>query len=86
MSILAYVIQQGGLPEAAELTHMLNAAGAYGKVEATKWLRQRGAEWPAVLQYTEVGVYGMPVRHSWWGPVLDWARSEGCTSESHLGK
>jgi hypothetical protein len=85
ISILAYVIQHGGMPDAAELTDMLNVAGAHGEVEAAKWLRQQGAQWPTVLQYTEPPVQGMPLQFSGWGLVLDWARSEGCTSEAPPG-
>jgi hypothetical protein len=47
---------------------MLNAAGANSKLAAAKWLRQQGAEWPAVI--------------NWCGCSLDWAGSEGCTAEA----
>jgi hypothetical protein len=53
------------------LTDMLNVAGAYNKLAAAVWLRQQGAEWPAVLDY-----YG----RVWSGDVLAWARSQGCES------
>jgi hypothetical protein len=56
---------------------MLNAAGAYSRLEAAQWLRQQGAEWPTVLQY-----HDHPVVITWHGRTLDWARSEGCTSEA----
>jgi hypothetical protein len=35
---------------AAKLTEMLNAAGSRDYLAAAKWLRQQGAEWPAVLK------------------------------------
>jgi hypothetical protein len=77
MGLLSYAIQQGGAPAAADLTLMLNVAGANHKLEAAKWLRQQGAEWPAVLQHKQGRLLV-----AWWGPSLDWARSEGCTSEA----
>jgi hypothetical protein len=57
-------------------TEMLNAAGGNSKLAAAQWLRQRGAEWPAVLQYRS---------KAWQSEVLAWARAEGCTSsvETH---
>eukprot|EP00953_Heterococcus_sp_UTEX-ZZ885_P031392 16475-Heterococcus_DN1.PRE.3 len=64
--LLSYVIQHGGVLDAAELTEMLNAAGAHEHITTADWRRQQGAEWPTVLD--------------WKGWVLDWARSEGCTS------
>jgi hypothetical protein len=56
---------------AAQLIEMLNAAGAFSKLAAAKWLRQQGAEWPAVLKYGAI---------PWSTHVLQWARDEGCTS------
>jgi hypothetical protein len=38
---------------------------------ACQWLRQRGAQWPAVLQYNE---------DKWEEPLVQWARTEGCAS------
>jgi hypothetical protein len=51
-------------------TGMLAAAGASRKLAAAQWLRQRGADWPAVLQHRD---------REWQGEVLAWARAEGCT-------
>jgi hypothetical protein len=79
IDMLAYVIQHGGVPDAAELTQMLNAAGAFGKLEAVKWLRQQGADWPAVLQYQYL-FCNAPLVQAWSVSTLKWARSEGCTS------
>jgi hypothetical protein len=39
---------------------------------AAQWLRQQGAEWPAVLGKFHI---------KWSGTLLQWARREGCTSE-----
>eukprot|EP00953_Heterococcus_sp_UTEX-ZZ885_P017511 9799-Heterococcus_DN1.PRE.1 len=50
---------------------MLNVAGAYRRLAAAKWLRQQGAEWPAVLKYES---------RAWNTDVVQWARDEGCTS------
>jgi hypothetical protein len=53
----------------------LNRAGARGHMRAAQWLRQRGAEWPAVLtDYEEL------FEEVWDGESLAWARAEGCTS------
>jgi hypothetical protein len=72
INVLEYMQQQ---PEvvltAALLTDMLNAAGANSKLAAAQWVRQQGAEWPAVLRVTS---------KAWSGDVLAWARAEGCTS------
>jgi hypothetical protein len=64
--LLSYVIQHGGVLDAAELTEMLHAAGAHGHITTADWRRQQGAEWPTVLD--------------WKGWILDWAHGEGCTS------
>jgi hypothetical protein len=58
----------------AILTAMLNNAGGYTHLAAARWLRQRGAEWPALLLFN----VGYDV---WSGESLAWARAEGCTSE-----
>jgi hypothetical protein len=72
-STLQYLYEQGILATPAMLTLALNVAGSLQKLEAAQWLRQRGAEWPAVLRCT--------VLHSFWhGSTLAWARVEGCTA------
>jgi hypothetical protein len=60
------------------LTDMLAAAGAGGHLQTAQLLRSHlGAQWPAVLHFDYMGNL-MPVK---WPPELvDWARSEGCTS------
>jgi Ankyrin repeats (3 copies) len=69
---MSYVLQLPGVSTAAQLTHMLNAAGAKDQLISVQWLRaQQSAEWPTVLQYEGV---------SWTGTALAWARQQGCTS------
>jgi hypothetical protein len=68
--ILDYV-QDCEPASAAQLTEMLNTAASHHHLAAAQWLRQQGAEWPAVLQFG---------RESWDTGVLQWARDEGCTS------
>jgi hypothetical protein len=70
VDVLLYLQQQGIVFDL--LTEMLLAAGAYSKLAAAKWLRQQGAEWPAVL----CSVW----YQKWSGDTLEWARAEGCTS------
>jgi hypothetical protein len=72
VAIMEYLLQQGVVPTAAQLTDMLNAAGAHSHMHAAQWLRQQGAEWPTVLRF---GMY-----HTWYGEALAWARAEGCKS------
>jgi hypothetical protein len=73
VEIMMYLQQQSDATEwnAALLTDMLNAAGAYKKLAAAQWLRQQGAEWPPMLRLHS---------RSWSGDVLQWARAEGCAS------
>jgi hypothetical protein len=66
--------------EPALLTDMLNAAGGVDELNAAKWLRQRGAEWPSVLCFVRKDEYGDERVHEWAYDSLDWARAEGCTS------
>jgi hypothetical protein len=73
-SILDYLVQQGEVLDAELLTDALNKAGSNSQLPAAQWLRQRGAEWPAVLGYD---ASDLP---SWSGESLAWARSEGCTA------
>jgi hypothetical protein len=77
IAVLSYIIQQGGVPEAAVMTEMLNATGALGKLDAAKWLRQQDAEWSAVLEYDIRHGHGKPIMLAWWDSTLKWARSEG---------
>jgi hypothetical protein len=70
-AILTFMQSVEPAASAEQLTEMLNAAGSGTHLAAAQWLRQQGAEWPAVLEH--------------WGRVcsgdaLQWARDEGCTS------
>jgi hypothetical protein len=44
--------------ESTLLTDMLNAAGGVDELNAAKWLRQRGAEWPPVLCFVKEDASG----------------------------
>jgi hypothetical protein len=61
--------------DAELLTEALKYTGTHNQLQAAQWLRQRGAQWPAVL----CNGYG-----EWTGVVLAWARAEGCTSPTSL--
>jgi hypothetical protein len=74
VATLAYLQQAGELPD-AQLTAALAAAGANDELSAAVWLRQEGAEWPAVLEQHGDCPY------TYWPPsMVAWARAEGCTS------
>jgi hypothetical protein len=67
--------QQQRAPSAQQLTLMLNAAGANDQLAAARLLRDRGAEWPAVLKLRIGGT-----NKHWAGTTLEWARQQGCRS------
>jgi hypothetical protein len=69
---MSYIVEQECVSTEL-LTNMMRAAGADSKLVAVKWLRQQGADWPAVLQYCG---------RSWCGAILLWARQQGCTSKT----
>jgi Ankyrin repeats (3 copies) len=71
LSVLRYLVDVEPAASAAQLTEMLNDAGRCNWLSIAQWLRQQGAEWPAVL--------GSQWR-SWRTAALQWARDEGCTS------
>jgi hypothetical protein len=83
IAVLTYLQDIEPAASAAELTELLTKAGAFsqlaadngarynGQFAAAKWLRQQGAEWPAVLKWGTL---------QWAGRVLQWARDEGCKS------
>jgi hypothetical protein len=77
LSVLQYLLEQGLLGDAQLLTLMLQQAGCEGNVAAAQWLRQQGAQWPAVL-------YFQGAQEVWNGEVLQWARAEGCTASAVL--
>eukprot|EP00953_Heterococcus_sp_UTEX-ZZ885_P026686 14389-Heterococcus_DN1.PRE.1 len=68
---MEYALDAEPAASAAQLTEMLNAAGAHSRLAAAKWLRQQGAGWPLVL---------MLDRDPWKDGTLLRARREGCTS------
>jgi hypothetical protein len=72
-AVAQYLMEQQVVPDNVAITLMLNFAGSHGNLAAAKFLRQHGADWPAVL---ERGHMNTP----WCGEVLKWARAEGCTS------
>jgi hypothetical protein len=75
MNILAFLHEQRLLPAPHQLSEALQVAGAFGRLVVAQWLRQRGAEWPPVLnhEYTP-----------WTGAVLEWARAEGCIAPTEI--
>jgi hypothetical protein len=77
--VLDYVIEQGEVLSAELLTAALNCAGSHNQLPAAQWLRQRGAEWPAVLRYIENSTV-----KQWNGEALIWAREQGCTASTAL--
>jgi hypothetical protein len=75
--ILAYVAEQGELPDAGAMAVALNCAGTFDQLQAAQLIKQHGAEWPAVLGYSK---HGAPMAHTqqWHGETLAWARAQGC--------
>jgi hypothetical protein len=71
-AVMQCLQQQGVVTTTAQLTDMLNAAGAHNRLHAAKRLRKLGAQWPAVLRHYRRG--------KWRDDTLAWARAEGCTS------
>jgi Ankyrin repeats (3 copies) len=68
VEVLSYLQQQGLLTSAALLTVMLDLAAVFGKLDAAKWLRAQGAQWPEEFRYYLSA------------EVMTWAIAEGCTS------
>jgi hypothetical protein len=79
LETLQYMQQQHVVWTAAQLSELLNAAGAYEHLDVAKWFRQQGAEWPDALQHAFRVPLSIHLTH-WKGETLVWARSEGCTS------
>jgi hypothetical protein len=67
ISVLDYVVQ-GEVLSAEVLTKALNCTGAFEQVQAAQWLRQHGAQWPALLG---AGAYDDQL---WIDSMLEWAR------------
>jgi hypothetical protein len=78
-NILDYVVEHGEVLSAELLTTELNTAGASGLLYTAQWLRQHGAQWPAVLSVGEA-----PFTQQWSDDAIAWARAEGCTSPVSL--
>jgi hypothetical protein len=63
-----------------KLKQLLHAAGAFGSLEACRWLRNNGASWP------NVHALYWPPNHCprdalcWSEDTVEWAKAEGCTS------
>jgi hypothetical protein len=82
IDIIKHIVEQDSLVfTAAQLTKMLNAAGCHEQLETAQWLRQQGAQWPAVLLYND---HVAEHSHAWpWhGGTLKWAREQGCASSN----
>jgi hypothetical protein len=62
-----------------QLCDLLNTAGAHKHLEAAKWFRQLGAEWPTYLNDDSELC-------DWSGAALKWARSEGCCAPLFGGR
>jgi shikimate 5-dehydrogenase len=58
---------------------MLSSAGHNNKLAAAQWLRQQGADWPAVLVHN-VHVASHTIAMPWPTKAVAWAREQGCTS------
>jgi hypothetical protein len=72
--ILDFVLEQAEVLDAELLTDTLNYVGSFYRLPVVQWLRQHGAEWPAVLGF------GRRYCHQWGGETLAWARAQGCTA------
>eukprot|EP00953_Heterococcus_sp_UTEX-ZZ885_P016162 9107-Heterococcus_DN1.PRE.2 len=80
IDVIEYIVKQDSLVfTAAQLTSMLNAAGRFIELETAQWLREQGAEWPAVLVYSE-RFGARSIVKVWPAEALTWAREQGCTS------
>jgi hypothetical protein len=75
LHFLDYILEQGEFVNAELLTVALNYAGMLDRLETAQWLRQRGAQWPAVLGESDTPAAGL-----WSCEALVWATAEGCIS------
>jgi Ankyrin repeats (3 copies) len=69
--VIMYMAGVEPAASAAQLTGLMQCAAANHSLPVAKWLRQQGAEWPAVLKFGSL---------PWSADALQWARDEGCTS------
>jgi hypothetical protein len=73
IGVMNYMLQCRLISTPAQLSEMLNVAGAYSHLAAAKLLREHGAEWPSLLRYTD-----QYSRHTMWsGATLAWAVEQG---------
>jgi hypothetical protein len=70
-AIYDYIIEQGEVLDAELLTRALRCAVGNHNLQAAQWLRQHGAQWPAVFRDRE--------QFQWGERMTAWARAEGCT-------
>jgi hypothetical protein len=75
ITVLSYLQQIALVAAPADVSKALFMAGAHSHLATAQWLREHGAEWPAVLSMEVNGE-----EQQWEGAVLEWARAEGCTS------
>jgi hypothetical protein len=75
-SILDYLVEKSEVLDAQLLTNALNWTGVGSCLQAAQWLRQHGAQWPAVLGYNE--------HLQWSSDMIAWAKAEGCTAPTIL--
>jgi hypothetical protein len=68
--IRKYVIAESGT-SVSKLSELLNLAGIEFNSYIGKRLREEGAKWPNILKYG---------RQVWKPEMIEWARSQGCTS------
>jgi hypothetical protein len=74
VEVLAHLQEQGTMTSStAMLTEMLREAGRHDKLDALKWLRGAGAEWPSAAHTLS----------TWSEEVLAWAIAAGCPTVSH---
>jgi hypothetical protein len=76
VALLEYMQQDGVVFTTRQLTGLLSVAGGCSSLTLAKWLRQQGAEWPAVLRV--IGMYDE--LDQWPDIAVAWARAEGCTA------
>jgi hypothetical protein len=75
VQVIQYLVEHGLVQNAVNMISMLLYAGAHSQLAAVQWLRQRGAEWPQTLYYSNDSKI-----FQWSGEVLAWARVNGCRS------
>jgi hypothetical protein len=69
--ILQYLIANGAVFAAEELTNLLDESDEYRKLNAAVWLRDHGAQWPRSL-------------NKWQQSMIAWACEQGCKSRKRV--